>query len=492
MILNKENILNLLEKKDKILCHIIEYISKSTTSELTYEELVTVADLSPITMSEVIKELSDEIDQLGTKEYLEVNVLGKNIYYFKKGKNFSLDLFFSKMIKKSTYFQILQDLFYGKTITTEKYTQEFFISNSSLARKFRHLRTFIQKLGMKIIKSNGVYYLDGNEERIRYFYYLLFRASRSFPKDGVIVSKISESFKMLYPKMTQNSIDSFILYFSISKLRASKGYLVESNSGDFLIMNRLISKEKFTTMIRKYYLTMLSEEDLDRELASLFFFISTNNLLDMETVSNVSAYLTPSTIKDQAFEMANLIVYHMGHFIDIEFHPDEYFYLIANLYLVLKKQALFFISADLEYSLTVESLKLNELYSKFIEYFEMNTQKEIPLGIGTLQVLFNEVLKKKGRTLKLLVYSKFGDRNKEIIEEKLAQLIFYPILFIQSFVEQPDIIVTDYYLEGISNAVVYIIEDYSVLGDIGRIAQSINTNYFNIEKENDSNEDRNH
>ncbi|MEI5994369.1 helix-turn-helix domain-containing protein [Candidatus Enterococcus mansonii] len=492
MILNKENILNLLEKKDRILCHILEYVSTATACELSYEELVKVVDLSAVTLSEVIKELGDEIDQLEVEDYLEVSVLSKNIYYFKKGKNFSLDLFFSKMMNKSTYFQILQDLFYGKTITTEKYVQEFFISSSSLARKFRYLRSFSQELGMKIIKRSGVFYLSGNEERIRYFYYLLFRVSRSFPKAGMMSSKVGESLKIIDPKITQNSIDCFLLYFNISKLRASKGYVIESDSSEFMVVNRLITKEKFSNIVRKNYQLMISEDAMEKEIANLYFFISTNNLLDMKTVLNVSAYLTPSTLNDKAFEMANLIIYQMALFLDIEFHPDEYFYLIANLYLILKKQALFCVSADLDYSLAIGSSKVYELYSRFTKYFEENTRKKNPLSIGTLKVLFNEVLKKKGVGLKILVYSKFGDRNKEIIEEKLSELIFYPITFLNTFSDQPNIIVTDYHLESTGKTAVFIIENYSIYGDLGRVVQSINTNYFNIEKEDTLNEDRNH
>ncbi|EHA3980415.1 M protein trans-acting positive regulator, partial [Enterococcus faecalis] len=172
-----------LEKQDKNVYDILKFIASSEKVSLTYEELYEITNLSVQTLYELLRKFIEILPVIDKNQSLSVHIESYNCYSFHKEPSFTLDYYFAVFLRRSQYYRILIDLLYGKQRTIEQYTEKLFISESSVKRTMKQLRGILDGFYLKIIKKNKKYLLVGDEEKIRYFYFILFKISSNAPDD---------------------------------------------------------------------------------------------------------------------------------------------------------------------------------------------------------------------------------------------------------------------------------------------------------------------
>ena len=471
---------NFLEKKDKYIYAILKYVFDHETPMITYEELCEVVDLSALTLHDSIKELKEITRQLDTEDSLRIEIESPSCYHFYKTANFTVDYYFSFLLQRSQYYIILMSLFRGDQRTIEDFANKLFISKSSAIRKIHYLKENLLHFRLKMGKKDKKYILIGEEEKIRYFYFLLFKISRRnyfFPDE---MKRISEDVKELYSDITQNTLENFLYFLYISKCRCNHGFYIRNNLEYFQVTNRLFSLEDFEKNIKRHFcISQYQENIVKNEMACLYFFISTDDLLTIETTLSVSSYLSPYILKNQYFILGNTIVYHVSKYFDIKFTPEEYFFLGANFYIMMKKNKIFYyyyldnppIDNPLE-------RYVRAIFHKFAAYFEKETGHKLPLPVDYLQEILFEILSKKGSQITVMVYSTLGDRSKEIIEQKIANIASVPIVFVNRLDQKPRIVISDRYINLCKDISIFYINNYFFNSEISLASEFIEEIYF--------------
>jgi hypothetical protein len=299
--------------------------------------------------------------------------------------------------------------------------------------------------------------------------------------------------KQLYPNITQNTLDNFMYFFYISFVRAKQGLYIKNDYHYFNIKNRLFSFEEFeSNLLRCLDLTNCKNEILKSELACLYFFISTDDLLTIKTILSVSAYLSPSILKNHFFILGNTVVYYISKYFKIKFSPEEYFFLGANFYIIMKKIRIFYYySHTYTYKNTTMEKYNKDIFIMFSAYFKRKTGQELPLPLNYLEQILFEILPKKGSKVTVMVYSTFGDRQKEIIEQRLKNVLSIPISFVNRLEQKPKIVLADSYLDVDKATLIFYIKKGAMNQEISLAAKYIEEIYFNL-KRSELNESKHH
>ncbi len=434
-----------LEKQDKNVYDILKFIASSEKVSLTYEELYEITNLSVQTLYELLRKFIEILPVIDKNQSLSVHIESYNCYSFHKKPSFTLDYYFAVFLRRSQYYRILIDLLYGKQRTIEQYTEKLFISESSVKRTMKQLRGILDGFYLKIIKKNKKYLLVGDEEKIRYFYFILFKISSNAPDDlysEESIKRIQTDFQKIYPNITQNTLENFLYFLHVTKIRMAHDFRLQAKENHFEVINRLFTLKDFETQLGKY-IFFNDAMNNQVELECLYFFISTDELLTIETIL------------------------------------EEYFYLGANFYLKIKKSEIFYYyHFEKKYlDKTIEKY-INKLFSDFSKYFERNTGEKLPLPVDYLQLILLEILLEKDKKISVLVYSALGDRDKVRIEKKLQKFITIPIRFVNRLEENPQLIISNRYLKSNQKIPIFYIRNYFMNTELNNISKFVEELYF--------------
>ncbi|EOK00786.1 MULTISPECIES: helix-turn-helix domain-containing protein [Enterococcus] len=470
-----------LEKQDKNVYDILKFIASSEKVSLTYEELYEITNLSVQTLYELLRKFIEILPVIDKNQSLSVHIESYNCYSFHKKPSFTLDYYFAVFLRRSQYYRLLIDLLYGKQRTIEQYTEKLFISESSVKRTMKQLREILDGFYLKIIKKNKKYLLVGDEEKIRYFYFILFKISSNAPDDlysEESIKRIQTDFQKIYPNITQNTLENFLYFLHVTKIRMAHDFRLQAKENHFEVINRLFTLKDFETQLGKY-IFFNDAMNNQVELECLYFFISTDELLTIETILSVSAYLSPAILSEEAFLIGNTILYQLSQFFDIKFSPEEYFYLGANFYLKIKKSEIFYYyHFEKKYLDKPIEKYINKLFSDFSKYFERNTGEKLPLPVDYLQLILLEILLEKDKKISVLVYSALGDRDKVRIEKKLQKFITIPIRFVNRLEENPQLIISNRYLKSNQKIPIFYIRNYFMNTELNNISKFVEELYF--------------
>lgn len=101
--------------------------------------------------------------------HIETSIHGIRLN-FTQGKN--LDLFYQYLLQHSTHYQILEYIFLYEGLSLAQLSDKFSISSSTLYRYIKEINTKLIRHDFQIESSSLS--LEGNEEKIRLYYYLYF------------------------------------------------------------------------------------------------------------------------------------------------------------------------------------------------------------------------------------------------------------------------------------------------------------------------------
>lgn len=470
----------MLEKKDQLLYKVLKYVSAIENQVVSYEELFIVTELSQQTLSKLIYELKELVNQDQT---MEIETSGASHYKFIKKNGFSLGYYFGVLLKKSYCFNILVDLFYGKKITLEKVSQNFFFSQSTVSRKLKLLRCILRTYDLDIKRRNKTYVLTGKEERIRYFFYLLFDISQYEISPFVSQTVFSyDHFCDIFPKMSQQFIDRFSKFFSVCRSRFFQGNQLSDSIEEISMGFEQYSYERFKANMFKITQAPLAKNVIENEFRFLYFFFYTGGIIDMETIKEVSIDCSANFYNSDEFFQVNTIIDTFTDYMAIGFTDDDLLFLKTNLFLAIKKYKMFTSITKIEY----EDINLEKnsffsaIYQDFFSFYHSKMKQPIPLSQEIFHLIVGEFILKNESGVVVHVYSKYGSRQKELIEKKISNCTDVPIEFVNRLDNNRlHLIVSDGYFRSNSNVAYFYIQDY-IEGDIGKLVRVINDLYFEL------------
>ncbi len=167
---------------------------------------------------EILYEQNDWItlSTLAKKLDCSLRVLKKDMAYFKKNceeftiessnygvrlvphKNAGMKILYQYTLRKSTAYNLLENIFLKKEMTVKEITQLLSLGSSTVYRLIDQINSFYEDLGFKI--ATNPCRIVGNEKEIRYFFYNYFHAKYS-------------NLYWPFENIDQDGLDHFLQFF---------------------------------------------------------------------------------------------------------------------------------------------------------------------------------------------------------------------------------------------------------------------------------------
>ncbi|MEO1769548.1 helix-turn-helix domain-containing protein [Candidatus Enterococcus ferrettii] len=199
-------------------------------AELTDSFLV-----SPVKIREILKVLEDDLGSFQNDAFF-LDVSKKKGAFLSIDDDHNLKEFISFIILRSPLIQLFTAISFQKFVSVTNYAQENFLSESTVRRSLKRIRSIITPYEITITKNS--YLLSGSETQIRYFLFLFFwRIYRgiTWPFPSVDIDQIITSTNnILQKKMIQfdTPIEKkrFMFFLAVCRLRISnKNHIKETD-----------------------------------------------------------------------------------------------------------------------------------------------------------------------------------------------------------------------------------------------------------------------
>ncbi|MGX6962881.1 helix-turn-helix domain-containing protein [Vagococcus xieshaowenii] len=382
-----------------------------------------------------MKELSKEE---GLSESLSISLDGKLV----KNIRFNSYSFIKYYLMTSLNYEWVMAMYHEKEISLEWWAIKKNMSTSTIYRKWNEMKRFLSQYDIQVRKIKHNYFeLKADEAVIRHFYYgLLYKVNHSMVLDDSKKNSVRRYFDKLPADVHHNTINNFELMLVISLKRAKTHSMLTHSDKNLIITSRLHSnvmfKEHYRELFKKY---PLSSEVIEQELSFLYYFISVENTYDIKTIISKGSYFAPTLTEDENFKLLNKIIFELHMLFNIKITPEEYFYLVVNGYMMLRRQQLF--GKVLQFGLNIEELPD---FDKFKLTYD-GYQYEESFPIRQLYILIFPFINKVFHDLKMLVNNRFGDGNIANISQRINAISRIPIVFVKHLNERPDVLITDSY-----------------------------------------------
>ncbi|MGX6962656.1 helix-turn-helix domain-containing protein [Vagococcus xieshaowenii] len=431
-----------LNKKDRRAYEIIKKIENSDTNEMKVKTIASELGLSEHKVIEIIQALNDDLvtDEHQDKFDVYINEVGVLV----KKSNFSSSFFLMYFLRRSIYYHILDDLFYSRIISLEEYSDRWFVSKATMGRHWHYLKDNLEKYEIKIIKRNNKFQLEGSEEIIRSFYFKLFKISQ-LPIKGVSgeVEELCRIYWDVNEEMSQKSIDDFKVMISIIYLRLTQGKYIARDKEYFYLKDEMPKNNFFYGKLTSFYQDFsMKEEQVTREFFFFTFFLRTNLIISKSSLSVSGVYLNSAIVTGPYFTICSEIIDTVKETYNIKMEAEEYFYLLVNLYMMIRKKEVYGELVDF-----VDHRYQTAIYKKFIDKLPDKLLQHASITTYQLYVVIFPLLTKVQEPLRLMVISSLGDHYREIIEKYLDVFMGNAIVYVRQLIERPDIILSDTFYE---------------------------------------------
>ncbi|MGX7031211.1 helix-turn-helix domain-containing protein [Vagococcus zengguangii] len=461
-----------LEKKEQTTYDVINFLYQQEYGT-DVDAIATNTNLSIGKVSEILSELTHDFSlyfpDYDVREQFYRNSFNQVI----KGSKFSIDLFTNMLLSRSIFCEFMMDLLHERTINHDIYAANRNISLSTVKREWRSLKDNLARHDIYIEKEQGFFKLKGNEEHMRYlFFVLIFYSNYAIPNyltradlqfyDNTILNNANEqSLRFL----------NIMLYTSL--IRIKYGHLVSDEAEKHLFPDDLSSQEIFHNCFNSFYKgCKLPSKQLTRELNFLFFFSTILTLINIDTLSKMEANIPNNFFEDSLFPEINPIINEMTGIFNFKITPTEYFFLISNLSKVIRKKQVFgsVLELDIDFS------GLNG-FPKFVERLSNNLRQHPLIDTRHLFAIFYPILDKRKQPISILVASRLGTESQMLLQDKLQRFIQNDINFVHFMEEQPDIVVSDIFIDT-KDTPCFLIKPYPTLKEIYRLSFEI-SKYIN-------------
>ena len=449
-----------LEKKDKTKYDIIHYIYSQDKRVISIDDIVSHTQLSPLKVNDSLKELLSEFIYYFPSINPDDQFHRDNYNQIIKGPQFSLDIFLQMLLKKSIYCEFLLDLFFDKKINHETYSFNYQLSLSTIKREWRYLKSILRTYDISIIKEKGLFTLVGNEDCVRYLYFKLFMVL-DFSTDEWLTCHNLDLYKGEPNHLTNEwsiKLANTMLYVCIS--RAKKKHFVVTSPDYYDLPDFIFDKHKVERLMSTLYeKNGLTKDKLNDEVAFFYFFITTRMVVTSDTIKKANNYLSTNLLLNPHFIEVNELVNDLIMIFDLKFSPTDYFYLISNFILTLKKNIIFksLIKLDMEF----ESFKE---FPTFKTRVTPHLSKNYHITMEQIFIILYPILERNKKPLNLMIISRFGLENKKRTQNIINDIISSPINFVNFLEDKPDLIITDVYFDTLGIPY-YLIKPYPTLDD---------------------------
>jgi Mga helix-turn-helix domain. len=441
-----------LGKRDGLKLQILRYIDYKNEQIFLLKQVSSDLQLSESLLRTLLEELFQEFSE---EKMIELKIW-QNQFSFRKDRKYHTSYFFSLFLRRSIYYRFLVDIYFEKYISIEKYAQQLYLSPATLSRRWKEFKDHLGQLSIQVKKRNNLFYLAGEEEVIRYVYFKLFFVAQDYPIDSELELLLNQGkLKQTNLKMTQLALENLRLMVTIALHRVGKKNLIQKEVSYFSIPRKIYHEENMDQLLQQIFANYnihLAEQEIKKEVAFLYFFLTTSIVMPSEVIQQTSTVLSPTLFGEQTFILANHLVYQIVEEMQLTISPEEYFYLLANFYLAIRKKAVFKTIVGL-HSFT-DLKKMNQLIQEYPILSESSLNEA--LDVKDIFLIVYPFLASKEQPLKILVTSELGGNHQQFLQNKVRFRVNYPIEFVDSKAEQPQLLIADYFMRETKIPCLYI------------------------------------
>lgn len=268
-------------------------------------------------------------------DYLTIDFSKKRGLRFQMVKNHPISDLYKEVMKEALTFSLMEIVFFNPGLTSSSYSQQLFISDSSLYRVFRSLKPVLEERGIDFTQTT--YTLTGsNELQVRYFLILYFLEVNKlndwpFPLEKEQLRQTIELIKRIFKFKMNVSFSHYLLYsMAITIIREKQGFKIHpSIISKHLEANPLQSADKLDFFLQEYF------PEVDREsfyLSVFWWDYSWSNPQEKENIRQIGEHfmdlLSQSLGIVPSHESVDAVVTWMTHIYSRhKFYPYEKFIL---------------------------------------------------------------------------------------------------------------------------------------------------------------------
>ena len=483
----------LLTKTQKRQLHLIEYLidKKKAGKYSTFSELNEVLNSTERVLKNDINYINTNLDQFHISEI-------EGTIFIETTENMSIETVYHFFFDKSISFNLLEYIFIHKDIEIEKLADKFFFSTPSLYRIINDTNKIIKSRYNIKIKTHPLA-IGGDEEEVRYFFSQYFSEKYYFlewPFEN-IEEKDIEKLIVYFHKPTNYrlefaSFEFLKTYFAITIHRIKQGYTItKKNNASYYyeLYNTFSDYKEHIEYFEKKFNIKFNLETFEQ----LFIVFAQNNFyftydqMYKDSFRNDYTKKSLDFLKDFIYNMGkdfNLII---PNFDDLVLHLHNTAHLgqfeaFSNYILFNKKEVIIkFIKKSLPKLYKKAKIHI-ENYIKLlnIDFNETIVNHMIYTLFTHWENLYEET-RKKEKELKVLVISNFDlahphamlDVIKHYCSDKISFEVFSDFSLSVEWLNNSkyDVILSNFYIEGISNEKTFIC---SVNYDMLDIADKLN------------------
>lgn len=413
-----------INKTDNKKIELLDYLIRQP-KEVTISELISVTGLSDKTIRAIIHDFPKNPALAPQNVVINYNEVGK-IKSIGIINSSLVDIAFY-YLEQSILYTMIKELFLNGNLQMENFCEEHFISSSTFSRYKSKLRSILEQFNLKLLPNLT---LDGEEYRIRNFFFLFFSNANSkwlFSEEeyrAIDVSLKSEYFKDFSLDPAQQSMVRLLIY--VCKIRNSQGNTIQETLE--ITLKAGSSYEKIYDDTYQYIEKHFSYFDYkEREAQFLFIFFLRNQMISPEPYSEDGLSVVIKSIEDlkEAYEKSSQFLTDeiITHFFEDDEAISPLVYYKVSMFLLYaassfcdSRSFLYIYDVDAYYSKTnyeqqiIEKVKL--IIRKIVKQFPENPFVVLVKDIDREEAFENQLF--------LLVYSLLSKQKKyEIIKVKV-------------------------------------------------------------------------
>ncbi|WP_271492979.1 helix-turn-helix domain-containing protein [Enterococcus sp. 5H] len=468
-----------INKTDNKKIELLDYLIRQP-KEVTISELISVTGLSDKTIRAIIHDFPKNPALAPQNVVINYNEVGK-IKSIGIINSSLVDIAFY-YLEQSILYVMIKELFLNGNLQMEKFCEEHFISSSTFSRYKSKLKSILEQFNLKLLSNLA---LDGEEYRIRNFFFLFFSNANSkwlFSEEeyqAIDVSLKSEYFKDFSFDPAQQSMVRLLIY--ICKIRNSQGNTIQETLE--ITLKAGSSYEKIYDDTYHYIENHFSYFDYkEREAQFLFIFFLRNQMISPEPYSEDGLSVVIKSIENlkEAFEkssqfLTDEIITHF--FKDNEAISPMIYYKVSTFLLYAassfcdSRSFLYIYDFDVYYSKTnyeqqiIEKVKL--IIRKIVKQFPDNPFVVLVKDIDREEAFENQLfllvysLLSKQKKYKIIKVKVYVQNSKvyiaDILKRQIKDMFLENVEIVDRYSEDIDVFVSDKeYMEENTTNKVYV------------------------------------
>ncbi|MBC1925534.1 helix-turn-helix domain-containing protein [Listeria innocua] len=443
----------LLDKESKTILGIIEYLSATSGTAVSFSDLEDNLNINRATVKRYIQTLCDYCQE----QQLDTFIVHKHTIKMSRDTNFNIFDLYHQMTQKAVKYQIMLHIFKNPRIIFIDLYSDLLMSKTSCYWHVKALNDFFTSYHCQLNfrQKNSV---QGKEYQIRFLYYNLFWGLNldKIIDDAPNLDQVLMSLFDFIPNLIYSTLQKIRLAFYIAQVR--------QKSGDFIMSEDMfISPDSPYLTYAVFFERLDSSSFLDncpdvaikhKEARYLYFLFCRFNLLTLDECEDVKLQLSVSDSPE--------IQYFLTQFQDrlpFKLTESELNFLSTNLVLFNQEAAIFRgrIKAFGEENWLLRTIRASQNTVAFIQTFlhdisEGNREiknliQNLPNLYQHYGLLVNTIIEKHHKPIKLLVQTNLSTLYRENLIVQIMNTVPFPISICTSEQlngEKPDGIISDW------------------------------------------------